>query len=335
MLLNNVTSAYTRRLIIVAHCKRKSQLAGLRGGALSTTLKSIGMASLTWTSLVLVSACSEVIEPDRDLLAATSGNVSGSTSGNASGSGTSGQTAGSPMSGSLVSGAGTTGSGNAQCSTIRPCPQDDNPCTKHSCDLSNFACVSENVPVDEDGDGFFAETIGNYTCGGDDCDDEKNYVYPGADAFCQDTDYNCDGQPDFGPNCIGNKCGNAGEQAREITLTMNEGTGFYGASVQGDFSHYESNVTDCFSLLSLRHDAVYSFEAPVQGKLLVYKLRGGANSNWSVSADCTTLTGCTQAEVTATNFVTITDGLFYLHIEPTNRSNNNKTFNLRIELQPL
>ncbi|MBN1773339.1 MAG: putative metal-binding motif-containing protein, partial [Deltaproteobacteria bacterium] len=70
-----------------------------------------------------------------------------------------------------------------------PC-RDGLDCTADSCDEAADAC--RHVPVDRDGDGF-----GDAACGGDDCDDGRNWAHPGAPESCAGgVDEDCDGRTD-------------------------------------------------------------------------------------------------------------------------------------------
>lgn len=72
---------------------------------------------------------------------------------------------------------------------------DGDPCTEDSCDPVTGECVRE--PIDGDGDGYAPES-----CGGDDCDDTDDAVYPGAPEVCMDgVDQDCDGIVD-GPKAM-------------------------------------------------------------------------------------------------------------------------------------
>jgi hypothetical protein len=69
---------------------------------------------------------------------------------------------------------------------------DADPCTEDSCDPLTGECL--NVPLDADRDGFAAMVAPDgTTCGGDDCDDTDDTVYPGAPEVCLDgVDQDCD-----------------------------------------------------------------------------------------------------------------------------------------------
>jgi hypothetical protein len=68
---------------------------------------------------------------------------------------------------------------------------DGNDCTIDSCSEEEGGCVF--TPRDLDGDGF-----GDAACGGTDCDDSRDDVYPGAPGSCNEgEDLNCTGTPDL------------------------------------------------------------------------------------------------------------------------------------------
>ena len=53
------------------------------------------------------------------------------------------------------------------------------------------------MPVDKDGDGYFARS-GDALAPGEDCDDDNKDIYPGARPVpCTGKDHDCDGQPDL------------------------------------------------------------------------------------------------------------------------------------------
>ncbi len=82
---------------------------------------------------------------------------------------------------------------------------DGDPCTIDFCEELARTCVYEIDPVDGDGDGFL-----NATCGGDDCDDTRRDINPGARELCDDgVDNDCnsavdcaDGACTFAPFCM-------------------------------------------------------------------------------------------------------------------------------------
>ena len=71
------------------------------------------------------------------------------------------------------------------------CAPDENPCVTSMCDESARNCVLVDTDADEDGHLPTA-------CGGDDCDDARAEVYPGADDICDYLDNDCDGTVDQG-----------------------------------------------------------------------------------------------------------------------------------------
>jgi len=85
-----------------------------------------------------------------------------------------------PLAGALVeaSGCGARGSSAKPCDAAQPDAGDGAP----SCD--------------QDGDGYLA-----VTCGGDDCDDTRNDIHPGAPDVCDGDDNDCNGKADENDAC--------------------------------------------------------------------------------------------------------------------------------------
>lgn len=87
-----------------------------------------------------------------------------------------------------------------------PCPEvpecdahsqclDEDDCTAEYCDIDCGRC--EYPPVDSDNDDFPAEEVGTTHCGGPDCDDGDEDIYPGAPGVCSDgIDNDCSGVAD-------------------------------------------------------------------------------------------------------------------------------------------
>jgi hypothetical protein len=71
---------------------------------------------------------------------------------------------------------------------------DEDPCTADSCNLADGDCVHE--AVDADGDGFSAHSVSGTDCGGDDCDDGDDAVYPDSDERRCGEDADCNGNLD-------------------------------------------------------------------------------------------------------------------------------------------
>mgnify|MGYP001765652024 CR=1 FL=1 len=80
----------------------------------------------------------------------------------------------------------------AGCATSADC-DDLDPCTTDTCDTDYGTC--SHYPVDADLDGYPAASVSGTACGGTDCDDARDDVYPGAaESSCWDhLDQACDG----------------------------------------------------------------------------------------------------------------------------------------------
>jgi hypothetical protein len=78
-----------------------------------------------------------------------------------------------------------------------PACDDGDPCTVDFCEEEASGCTS--VPIDEDGDGYFAmEGPGGELCPGTDCDEEDRDVHPDAAPDCTGgRDMDCDTVPDM------------------------------------------------------------------------------------------------------------------------------------------
>jgi hypothetical protein len=84
--------------------------------------------------------------------------------------------------------------------TVSVTCDDDDPCTLDFC--SNDRCRFEDGRLDADGDGYLAtgnreEPNAAYGCGND-CDDTRSDVHPGADELCDGVDNDCDVAVDEG-----------------------------------------------------------------------------------------------------------------------------------------
>jgi hypothetical protein len=137
--------------------------------------------------------------------------------------------------------------------------RDGNVCTSDSCDSAGRRCVS--TPVDADGDGAPARSVGGTSCaGGTDCNDGDPTVSPAAMETCGNgRDDNCDGRTDEGcPATVPDDCASAGT----ITLAT-EGSDRVGSargSIASFRSDYQTNAV-C-SAGSGARDAVYVIEVP-------------------------------------------------------------------------
>jgi hypothetical protein len=71
---------------------------------------------------------------------------------------------------------------------------DGDPCTADACETDSGECLHDEV--DADGDGYVAESVDGTSCGGTDCDDSDDGVFPGAPPDCSGGDADCDGLAD-------------------------------------------------------------------------------------------------------------------------------------------
>jgi len=94
---------------------------------------------------------------------------------------------------------GVTGDVEEEDEPLGPCETDEDcddgdPCTMDSCDTDYNVCLNEGI--DADGDGFVAEQVDGTDCGGTDCNDANDEIFPGSIAVDCDGDMDCDGVDD-------------------------------------------------------------------------------------------------------------------------------------------
>ncbi|MFP4524437.1 MAG: MopE-related protein [Candidatus Woesearchaeota archaeon] len=102
----------------------------------------------------------------------------------------------------------TDGSCSSACEAGEHCSSSGNcvECTEDSHCTDGYCSSNECEPCDSDGDGSDSPQ-----CGGSDCDDDNEDVYPGATEVCDGVDNDCDGDVDEGvgycheedPDCTG------------------------------------------------------------------------------------------------------------------------------------
>jgi hypothetical protein len=95
----------------------------------------------------------------------------------------------------------------APCEDADDCVEPD-ACVIAECEGATRTCTYEWL--DGDGDGYVPEV-----CGGDDCNDASNDVFPGNPDVCNGRDDDCDGPVDNGPSC--------GADENGVTLACVEG----------------------------------------------------------------------------------------------------------------
>lgn len=135
---------------------------------------------------------------------------------------------------------GCVGGGNS----FRNCTDDD-PCTKNFCSGAQLMCVVE--PYDEDGDGIPAAIVNGITCGGEDCDDTRAEVFPGAMELCNGRDDDCNGVVDDG-------CGPGPDSCSSVGSIVLNSQGTY--VIEGSFKDVGSDFDVACGTGSTR-DAVY------------------------------------------------------------------------------
>ncbi len=103
----------------------------------------------------------------------------------------------------IALGPGDAGATVAECVNGQPVNCDDNdPCTKDTCNSNDGSCSYTHVTPDNDGDGYYAPLPGFApgspgSCG-DDCDDTNPNAHPGGTEVCDGVDNDCDGIIDNG-----------------------------------------------------------------------------------------------------------------------------------------
>ncbi|MBX3247453.1 MAG: hypothetical protein KF901_09750 [Myxococcales bacterium] len=109
---------------------------------------------------------------------------------------------------------------------------DGDPCTVGSCEPDR-GCVHE--PVDADGDGYPAASVGGRACaGGTDCDDTNPAIHPGATEICDGVDNDCSGAIDDVPVGCDSDLPDTCASATEIPLAATAGGG-RGGRLTGSF----------------------------------------------------------------------------------------------------
>ena len=80
-----------------------------------------------------------------------------------------------------------------ECTSDEDC-DDGDPCTTGICDTDSGTCTHE--PADEDEDGYAASQVSGTACGGTDCDDADETVYPGSTTRICEEDGDCNTRVD-------------------------------------------------------------------------------------------------------------------------------------------
>ncbi len=158
----------------------------------------------------LLAACNIVVNPDKNKLATLDDDGS------------------MPMDGDMPD-AGDDGS-VTMCTPV-DC-NDNNLCTKDTCNVSDYTCKHD--PIDEDQDGYAAKVINATMCSGNDCNDKDKNIHPSATEKCDGIDSNCNGVADASDSCAGDSC----EKPLAIELAPKAGmTGVYTAEFVGNFTN--------------------------------------------------------------------------------------------------
>ncbi|MFT3927529.1 MAG: putative metal-binding motif-containing protein [Myxococcales bacterium] len=124
---------------------------------------------------------------------------------------------------------------------------DNDPCTKDACVVAESMCMS--IDVDADEDNHPAASVRGMNCGGDDCDDTRPGVYPGAPEVCNGRDDNCDGDVDEDCMASPDTCDSA------VTLSLKGESG----TIEGAFAQVQPNF-DVTCGANGTPDAVYRLD---------------------------------------------------------------------------
>ena len=162
-----------------------------------------------------------------------------------------------------------------------PMCDDGDACTTDSCDAA-VGCVNASVLVDADGDGHPAISAG---CGGDDCNDADDGIFPGAVEGCGTTmDLNCDGMTSSMPTWYADcdRDGYAASGASSVMACSAPTTIPSGCSSVGWTSLAPtSGATDCQATNpSARPGQTAWFSTPISGTNYDYNCSGSSTTEF-------------------------------------------------------
>jgi hypothetical protein len=163
---------------------------------------------------------------------------------------------------------------------------DQDPCTKDSCEPTTGACVFEPVTADADGDGY-RRPLPGFAPGapgscGDDCNDESAAAHPNGIELCDGIDNDCDGVVDNGATFRPSTApalllSAAGDQGTPGGLTFSETAGVYGAvfterltSSQNSFTSLQPGQTTLGPVLPVTEVNSDTFAGPIVGRGNIY-----------------------------------------------------------------